>query len=386
MKILQVGRDIDGTGGGRVLVEVSKHLRNMQHEVVVLTDVLIPALGADGITVLTTPLGVRLHSWAPNLRVLRVSRHFLQLLLFSIFGTLKARKYSRSGWLVINHNVEILGGHIVVLHNVFSAEHKKDARLPRAKLKRWFNPVFALRIARERLMLARTADKVVCAVSAATAEEAREYVARGALLTSISNGVNTDLFTPLPPEQRLRGREANGTSDQFVLLFVGHEFERKGLAVLMEALTLLPVQVKLQVLGGRSGTQLHHEKLADELGVRDRVEFLGTRSNTREYYQLADVFVLPSSYEAWPLVGLESMACGTPALMTAVGGIPEFLRNGENGFLVERDARDIAAKVLMIMSDAALFDHMRTGARETALRYSWLSVSKQYSELAQRAL
>jgi glycosyltransferase involved in cell wall biosynthesis len=95
----------------------------------------------------------------------------------------------------------------------------------------------------------------------------------------------------------------------------------------------------------------------------------------------ADAFILPTFYEQWPLVGLEALASGTPILMTSIGGIKEYLVDGENGFFIKRDSQDIADKVRKLIDNPKKIELMKINARETALGYSWQSVTQQYINL-----
>ncbi len=382
-RILQVGRDAADTGGGRVIVETSLHLQRFGHEVTILSDVPVPAAEAAGLHVLVTPLGPLLKRWLPKSKALRTVRHFIQLLVFSMFGTALAVRRSNQGWIVLNHNLEVMCGDVLVLHNVFNVEHRDSGHGAMRKFARWFNPVFSFRILRERFMLAFSKGRIISAVSRVTRDEARAFVRGKVELRYINNGVNVDKFYPYDSSRLKLKNDLIGDAEAFVILFVGHEYERKGLRYVIASLVRLPACVRLLVLGGRGSSQSVYEKIARRLCVAERVDFLGTIMDTRAYYQMVDVFVLPSAYEALPLVGLEAMACGTPTLMTSVGGVPEFLENGKNGFFIERDPQSIVDKVLILMNDPERLQQMRLKARETALHYSWDKVAEQYVELIQ---
>jgi glycosyltransferase involved in cell wall biosynthesis len=207
------------------------------------------------------------------------------------------------------------------------------------------------------------------------------YPSTAKRLRVIPNGVDVTRFD-VRDDWRTRARERLALVDSdFSMIFIGHEFDRKGLSFVIEALLGLPDHVRLIVVGGAEYMQRKYGQLARDLGVDARVAFLGVRGDVEQLLNAADAFVLPTFYEAWPLVGLEAMACGTPALMTPVGGITECLANGENGFFIKRDPKDIAEKVKTLMDDPELLRNMRSNARETALKYSWDKVAEQYLDL-----
>jgi len=119
--------------------------------------------------------------------------------------------------------------------------------------------------------------------------------------------------------------------------------------------------------------------------VKDRVRFLGSldRSALCELYNAADALVLASSREGWANVLLESMACGTPVVGTAVWGTPEVIARPEAGVLVQnRDAKNIAAAVAQLRQ--ALPD--RAATRRYAEQFDWQSTTDGQVALFQSAI
>ena len=98
-------------------------------------------------------------------------------------------------------------------------------------------------------------------------------------------------------------------------------------------------------------------------------------------YQLADAFVFPTSYEAFPLVALEAAASGLPILATAVNGIRELVSDGVNGFLISRDAGQIARRLRELGDDGALRRRLGSAARSSAMDYSWAKMVDRYDAL-----
>ena len=85
-----------------------------------------------------------------------------------------------------------------------------------------------------------------------------------------------------------------------------------------------------------------YEELAESYGVADRVEFVGATDDVASWYRRGRRFLLPTAYETFSLVTYEAAACGLPLLVTKVNGVEDLLRDGENGWFIERDAADIA--------------------------------------------
>ena len=109
------------------------------------------------------------------------------------------------------------------------------------------------------------------------------------------------------------------------------------------------------------------ERVVHELGLADKVRFLGKQLNFLEVLQAADVFLLPSEKESFGLAALEALSCGVPVVATRQGGVPEVVREGENGFLAEiGDVDTMAAAVTRLITDDALHQRMSAAARATA--------------------
>jgi UDP-glucose:(heptosyl)LPS alpha-1,3-glucosyltransferase len=125
-----------------------------------------------------------------------------------------------------------------------------------------------------------------------------------------------------------------------------------------------------------------YRKLAG--GAAHRVIFTGGRSDLPALYSAADAFVLPTAYETFSLVCMEAMACSLPVFATAAGGIEDYLKDGVNGFRIEMDAEDIAAKISAALAEPALMQRLQDGARATAGTYGWDCVGLQYIELLEQ--
>lgn len=197
----------------------------------------------------------------------------------------------------------------------------------------------------------------------------------------LRNGVDLERFRPEPmADARARlGLPASGT----VLLAVGHLIERKGQHIAIEALVQLPDI--LLCLVGRGPEEANLKALAQRLGVRDRVRFVGPVDNAelRWWYSAADASLLCSSREGWANVLLESMACGTPVVATDIWGTPEVVAAPEAGVLMgERTAADLlqAWRVLQVLSPE------RADTRRYAEGFSWAATSQGQLDVFQVAM
>ena len=303
---------------------------------------------------------------------------------FSIVGTLalRAQNVSTKGVITITHG-DVLVGDIYVNHGLHRAMLFRSGRTLRMLLR---NPLHMFLLVREwirfRLPVHR---RVVCFSQSERSLLLKHYPHLRTAIEIIPNGVDIERFFP---DARIRSATRNSLmmSDQdFILIFVGHEFDRKGLGILIDALGLLPPSVKLLVVGNSTEHTLRrYRDMSLRTGTDRQVTFLGNRTDVAALLNAADIFVMPTEFEAWPLVGLEAMACGVPVLMPPVGGIPDYLHDGVNGLTIERSAEVVAAKVRTLMNSPETLSKMGRCARETAARFSWPSIAKQYLGVAQQ--
>jgi UDP-glucose:(heptosyl)LPS alpha-1,3-glucosyltransferase len=301
----------------------------------------------------------------------------LQLLqdvvLFSVLGSraIARAKQRNPRCLIINH-ADPLGGDIFVDHGL----HKAMVMDRPGVLLR--NPIHLFLLIREEIRHRARRYKAVVCLSEQGVETLRRHFpsTRTAQVVAIPNGIALDRFVPDPAKLVPRG-----TEEPFDLLFVGHEFERKGLPLILEALPQLPDGVRLTVVGGGEALIRKEQARAQGLGVAGRVRFLGRRTDVPDIMRASDLLLLPSIAEAWPLVALEAMASGTPVLMTPVAAGPEIVGDGLGGLLIERTAADIAAKVMALHADPVRFLKLRQGAIEKARRYPWSAIAERYLAL-----
>jgi glycosyltransferase involved in cell wall biosynthesis len=189
----------------------------------------------------------------------------------------------------------------------------------------------------------------------------------------VLNGIHINCPQSTEPLQRTAGRRLLAVSDdQFVVGCVGRLVELKNHVAAIRAVARLAAvlpQLRLVLIGG-GPLRERLEVLARELGVADRVLFLGERSDARELLPGLDGFLMPSLTEGHSIALLEAMAAGLPIIATHVGGNPEIVSHEHTGLLVPANDDDaIAAALSRLVGEAALATHLGAEARGWALAH-----------------
>ncbi len=198
------------------------------------------------------------------------------------------------------------------------------------------NVIARHRVPRRRILWAARHAAAVVTVSNALRDALVDLGVDPRGITVLRNGVDLDFFRPMNRGETRRRLGFQGPT----LLSVGNLIESKGHHVAIESLPHLP-DVTLVIAGdGEDAARL--AALATSAGVADRVRFVGSipQLELRDYYTASDALVLASSREGMPNVVLESLACGTPVIATAVGGIPEVLTDDTAGVLMQQRHAD----------------------------------------------
>jgi len=318
----------------------------------------------------------RVAPWLSLIPTRGVFRHLGRILVVPVFtiAATRAIRKRHPNAVVVSHG-DSFAGDVLVVHavNAQSLEEKRNAG-------RWrwlLNPLHLWVSLRDRWMIGGLRYRMFVAVSSRVATELKRlYAVPSARIQVISNGIDLRRFGRSAESRTAVRRAFDIPENARLLLFVGHEFDRKGLAYVIGAMDKLE-DTWLLVVG--SDNPAPYRKLASRF--KNRVIFAGARSDLPQLYSAADAFVLPTAYETFSLVCMEAMACSLPVFATAAGGIEEYLKDGVNGFEIKMDAGDIANKLATTFADPALLERLREGAAATAKTYGWDRVGAQYIEL-----
>jgi starch synthase len=253
----------------------------------------------------------------------------------------------------------------------------------------------------------QTALEGADAVIAVSAEHRRDLLAcyprvEPGRVSVIGNGIDTDEYRPDPATELVVQHGVD--PDRPSVLFVGRVTRQKGLTHLLDAARDLDRSAQLVLCAGAADTpELAAEiqtKLERVRATRDGVVWIERMLPRRELIQLlthATVFVCPSIYEPLGIVNLEAMACATPVVATATGGIPEVVDDGVTGLLVPFDpvddpsrtprdpvrfARDFAERVNRLLADPAEARAMGAAGRERAVtEFGWRRIAERVGAL-----
>lgn len=213
--------------------------------------------------------------------------------------------------------------------------------------------------------------KRVIAVSEGTSRELQEfYRVPREIISVVPNGVDGSVFRPSAnaEEKRALRERLQLFAGEFVALFVGGDWERKGVRDAISAVAGMK-DTRLVVLGnGDAGAMQAH---ARTVGAGDQIMFPGASRAPEDWYAASDAFVFPSRYEAFSLVTLEAAASGLPIIAHTINGTEELVRSDENGWLVPFGPDALRDKIELLRDDPARRARMSAAAVESSRRYNW---------------
>jgi glycogen synthase len=231
------------------------------------------------------------------------------------------------------------------------------------------------------------ADRVIAVSRRMRVDILEHFQVDPAKVVVIHNGIDPDRF------RRTQARDAlarRGVREPYVL-FVGRITDQKGIFHLLAAAPKLPPGVQVVLCASAPDTPEIEARLKRVLPEHPNVVWIGEMVPVSEVVQLyshAAVFVCPSVYEPFGLINLEAMACETPVVASAVGGIVEVVEDGKTGVLVEpAQPEALAAAIRGLLEDPARGRAMgRAGRLRVEAQFSWRSVAERTREVYAAAI
>jgi len=236
-----------------------------------------------------------------------------------------------------------------------------------------------LRIETE-MHLTKNCHRIIATTEREKDDLIQHYGASPERISVIPCGVNLDLFQPRGKEI---AKQQLGFGDDNNVLFVGRIEPLKGIDRLLRAMTYLQNGHRLRavIIGGDGNSRDEVErlqKLSRELHIEDSVTFLGMIKQEKLpcFYSAATACVIPSYYESFGLVALESIACGTPVVATNVGNLKSIIQQGETGYVVmDNTPRSLADKIALLLSSPDTKSAL--SIRASVTRFSWSNIAQQ---------
>ncbi len=218
----------------------------------------------------------------------------------------------------------------------------------------------------------------------------------------IYNGIDTSLYRPVSATTVLERYGVDPTRP--TVLFVGRITRQKGIVHLARAIPAIDPSAQVVLCAGAPDTPEIAAEMEQAVAVAQRepgdviwIQEMLPREELIQLYSHATVFCCPSIYEPFGIINLEAMACGTPVVASAVGGIPEVVVDGETGVLVpleqeaqapfepvdpDRFSRDLAGSINRLLGDSALRDRMAVAGRQRVEReFGWQAIAQQTADL-----
>jgi glycosyltransferase involved in cell wall biosynthesis len=284
---------------------------------------------------------------------------------------------------------------ISTVHSTWKGESEAIKREPYSRLNsnekfmvsfNWFLRIF------EEEMLERS-NKIIAVSDFTRRELLQYYKLKEDKICVIHNGVDVNKFQPTGDKPKAK-EELGLSPDDIVILSVGRLYARKGLFTLIESMPAVVrsfPRAKFIISGkGQSDEMKKLVRHAACLDVKDNIIFTGYFPDSKlpRLYQAADVFAFSTFYENLPFAVLEALSSGLPVVTTNVGGIPEMIESGRNGFLVQPfNTKELADRILYHLEHPAAASEMAFLARKTILeRFDWRLIVKKVLSIYDQAL
>jgi glycosyltransferase involved in cell wall biosynthesis len=239
----------------------------------------------------------------------------------------------------------------------------------------------------------RRARKIIAVSHFTKWELTNYYKISASKIQVIHNGVDINKFKPAIDKRTVKA-ELGFNPDDLAIVSVGRLYARKGLFTLIESIPAVTKRFPNAkfIISGKGQSDEIHKLIAHaiKLGVKENIIFTGYYPDNKlpKLYQAADVFAFSTFYEHHPFAVLEALATGLPVVTTTVGGIPETIDSGKNGFLVEPfNPKQFSDRILYLLEHPVEAEEMGANARKTVeQQLDWRIVVRDAMKVYDEAL
>ncbi|VEF47989.1 glycosyl transferase group 1 protein [Bacillus freudenreichii] len=328
-------------GSGVVATELGKHLAEKGHK----------------IHFISSNIPFRLNLWHPNIFFHQVTVNQYSLFQYPPYDIALASKMAE---VIKREKLDILHVHYAIPHAVCAILAKQMAGTDVKVVTTLHGTDISVlgydSTLAEAIKFGIEKSDCVTAVSHALADQTKELVAPEKSIKVIHNFIDGRIYQKVNIDGLKEGYDI--ANDEKVIIHVSNFRKVKRVRDVVTAFSKIASKVKAKLLLVGDGPEMTEIcDLVEDLSLSEKVLFLGRQDHLEELYSMSDLMLLLSEKESFGLVALEAMACGVPCIGTRVGGIPEVIEDGYNGFLCELgDTDDIAEKALILLQNEELLE------------------------------
>lgn len=319
---------------------------------------------------------------------------FIIVSLLIFFHKLKGKiKYQ----LITTHGIDSIYGEIFTAHYCHrervSLVKKGIIKLPSSNLFQIIKKIYKYTIyyyssILEYLFFKLVKPKLILAISEGMKNNFLKYgLSKPESIMVVYNPVDMIVFNPKNKSlyrNEIR-KKHNVSDDDVILLFVGGDWERKGLPILIDIIPQVLANGILFICGGQEKEINKYTEIIKTKNIENRVFFIGFTEETEKYYVASDIFILYSFYEGFSLATIEAAASGLPLILAPVNGSEEILQDECNGFIVKSRA-DLIERINLLIKDKSLREKMGECSAEISKKYSKEKIAKLYLEAYQKII
>lgn len=225
---------------------------------------------------------------------------------------------------------------------------------------------------------------VVTSVSESLKRDTLKYFNITKDIDVVHNFIDTEKFSPSFTDCQ---RELMAEADEKIITHISNLRPVKRIQDVIQVFYRIQKNIKSKLLIVGEGPEREQaEKTCEQLGIKDKVIFLGQSNEIDKILCFSDLFLLPSEAESFGLAALEAMVNAVPVISSNAGGIPEVNIHGESGYLSDvGDIDDMAQNAIGILNDETVLENFKTRAKEVAKRFDIEKIVPQYEALYEKA-